>query len=174
MTGQASKPTHRKHLLLKTILTIVLLAATWVLYFIITFDLNNYRQQAEERLSSLISLPVKIGELHFNLHDTNLALYVAGLQIGDKSSILQLDAPDVQMDLQWRGLLERDFKFTKISLVQPQVWLRPAVRTQTDDDSSQATSAPIMIDLALVHKARIDDLEILGGAVSIAVSRPDQ
>ncbi len=174
MTSKTKKTTPRKRLLLKTILTIVLLVVAWVTYFLVNFDLNNYRQQAEERLSSLLSLPVKIGEIHYNFHDTNLALHVAGLQIGDKSSTLQLDTPDIQINLQWLGLLKRDFRFSRISLVQPQFWVRSAIDAQTSVDNSQAKPTPIMIDLALLHKASIDDLKIHGGAVHIETSHPGQ
>ena len=83
MTSHTPKPTPRKRLLLYTIVSTVILVAAWVSYFLINFDLNNYRQHAEEELSSLLSLSVKIGKVHYSFHDTNLALRVTDLQIGD-------------------------------------------------------------------------------------------
>jgi hypothetical protein len=56
MTSRISKLTPRKRLLLYTIASTVILVAAWVTYFLVNFDLNDYRQQAEEELSSLLSL----------------------------------------------------------------------------------------------------------------------
>ena len=174
MTSHTPKATPRKRLLLFTILSAVILVVAWTTYFLINFDLNNYRQQAEERLSSLLSLSVKIGELHYSFNDTNLALRVVNLQIGDKDSTVQIDAPNILMNLQWRGLLERNFKFTKISLAQPHIWVRPAINVQIDEDSIQTKRTPLMIDQALLHKISINDLKIIGGVVDIETSRPGQ
>ena len=174
MTSHAPKPTPRKRLLLFTVLSAVILAIAWITYFLVNFDLNNYRQQAEERLSSLLSLSVKIGEVRYSLNDTNLALRVVNLQIGDEDSTIQIDAPDILMNLQWRGLLERNFKFTKISLAQPHIWVRPDINVQIDEDSVQTKHTSLMIDLALLHKISIDDLKIISGVVEIETSRPGQ
>lgn len=174
MTNRAPKATPRKRLLLFTILTTVILGVAWITYFLVTFDLSNYRQQAEERLSSLLSLSVTIGEIHYNLHDTNLALHIADLRIGDNDSIVQVDAPNILINLQWRGLLERNLKFAKISLVQPQIWVRPAINVQIGEDRIHTKRTPLMIDQALLHKISIDDLEIIGGVVHIETSRPGQ
>jgi hypothetical protein len=174
MTSHAPKPSSRKRLLLFFVLTAVLLAAAWIVYFLATLNLNDYRLQAEEKLSSLLSLPVQVGAIHYNLHDNNLALHVVGMQIGDNDSTIQIDAPDILINLKWLGLLERNLKFAKISLVQPQVWVRPASNPQTSADIPQGKTAPIIISQALLQNISIDDLEILGGAVHIKTSHPDQ
>jgi hypothetical protein len=172
MTSHTPKATPRKRLLLFTILSVAILVVAWITYFLLTFDLNNYRQQAEERLSSLLSLSVKIGEVHYSLNDTNLALRVANLQIGNKDSTVQVDAPDILINLQWRGLLERNFKFTKISLAQPHIWVRPAINVKIDEDSAQTKRTPLMIDQALLYKISIDNLKIINGVVDIEIARP--
>ena len=41
------------------------------------------------------------------------------------------------INLQWLGLLQRDIKFTKISLIEPHVLVRPAVDRQTGSDSAE-------------------------------------
>ena len=91
MTGHTPKFSPLKRLLFLSALTTLVLVVVWIAYFLISFDLNNYRHQAEERLSSLLSLPVKVGAIHYNLHDTNLALHVAGMQIGDNNSTVQIE-----------------------------------------------------------------------------------
>ncbi|GEM_PF-1226799 len=174
MTSHTPKPTSRKRLLLFTISSVVILVAAWTTYFLLNFDLNNYRQQAEEKLSSLLSLDVRIGEVNYSFHDTSLALRVTTLQIGDKDSIIQVNTPEVLFNLQWRGLFERNFEFTKISLVRPQIWVRPAVNRQNDKDKVQTKDSPLMIDQMLLQKVSIDNLKIIGGVVEIETSHPDQ
>ncbi len=174
MTSQAPKLSSRKRLLLFSALTTVALAVIWTAYFLSTFDLNDYRQQAEERLSSLLSLPVQIGAIRYNFHDTNLALHVADMQIGDNDSAIQIDAPNILINLQWWGLLERNLKFAKISLIQPQAWVRPAINKQISADIPQGETAPTIINQALLQNTSIDNLEILGGTVHIEASHPGQ
>lgn len=173
MTSHTPKSSPRKRLLLFSALTTVVLTVAWIAYFLTSFDLNNYRYQTEERLSSLLSLPVKVGAMHYNLHDTNLALHVAGMQIGDSNSTVQVDAPDILINLKWSGLLELKIKFAKISLVRPQIWIRPSISTSSSD-GARGEMAPRMIDQTLLRSIGIDDLEILGGVVHIETSRSDQ
>ncbi len=92
MTNHAPPQKTPKSLLLLSVLTITILAVGWVTYFLINFDLNDYRQQIGKNLSSLLSLPVKVGDIHYNLNGTNLALHVADLQIGGKDTAVQVDA----------------------------------------------------------------------------------
>ena len=174
MTSHTPKHSPRKRLLLFSVLTTVVLTVAWIAYFLASFDLNNYRQQAEESLSSMLSLPVKVGAIHYNLHDTNLALHVTGMQIGDNKSTVQIDAPDILINLKWRGLLERNIKFAKISLIQPQIWIKPATTTQNGAVIPQSETTPATINRALLQSISIDDMEILGGVVHIEASGPDQ
>ena len=173
MTSHTPKTSPRKRLLLFSVLTTVVLTVAWIAYFLISFDLNNYRNQAEERLSSLLSLPVKVGAMHYNLHDTNLALHVAGMQIGDNNSTVQVDAPEILINLKWSGLLELKITFAKISLVRPEIWIRPSINTSSSD-GGQGKTSPRMIDQTLLRNIGVDGLEILGGVVHIETSHSDQ
>jgi len=174
MTSHTPKHSPRKRLLLFSVLTTVVLTVAWIAYFLASFDLNNYRQQAEESLSSVLSLPVKVGAIHYNLHDTNLALHVAGMQIGDNNSTVQIDAPDILINLKWRGLLERKIKFAKVSLIQPQIWIKPVITTQNGAVIPPSEATPATINRALLQSISIDDMEILGGVVHIEASGPGQ
>lgn len=174
MTSHTPKLSPRKRLLLFSVLTTVVLTVVWIAYFLVSFDLNDYRHQAEERLSSLLSLPVKIGTIRYNLHDTNLALHVAGMQIGDNNSTVQVDTPDILINLKWRGLLERNIKFAKISLIKPQIWIKAAITTQIGAVIPQSKATPAASNQALLQSISIDNLEILGGVVHIETSDPDQ
>lgn len=174
MTNHKPKRSPRKLFLLISALTTAVMAVAWITYFLISFDLNNYRHQAEEKLSSLLSLPVKLGDIHYNLHDTNLALHVAGMQIGNNDSRIQIDSPNILINLQWLGLLERDIRFAKISLIQPQFWVRPLIKAQANTDASQETATPIITNQALLKNISINALEIFGGAVHIVAAVPGQ
>jgi len=173
MTSQAPELSSRKRLLLFSVLTTVALAVLWIVYFLSTFDLNDYQRQAEEKLSSLLSLPVQVGAIRYNFHDTNLALHVADMQIGDNDSAIHINAPNILINLQWWGLLKRNLKFAKISLVQPQVWVRPTINKEFSTNIPQGETTPTIINQELLKNISIDDLEILDGTVHIEASHPN-
>ncbi len=174
MTNRAEKPVLRKRWLLSVMLATIILLAAWITYFLISFDLNDYRQQAEKKLSGIMSLPVKIGDIHYNLHDTSLALHIANLQIGNNDRVISLEAPDLMIDLQWWGLLKRDIKFSKISLTNPQLRIKPLGIAQTINGEPRAEAVSLMSDQALLQKISIKALKILGGTVLIETSLPNQ
>ena len=163
-----------RHLLLFGSLAGVILAILWITYFLISFDLNDYRREAETRLAALLGLPVKIGSIRYNLHDTNLALRFVDLQVGDHSGPIQIDAADIIVNLQWRGLLKREFKFAKISLLEPIVLVRSLPGAPSPAENPETEPAQLKIDQALLRSISIAKLEIIGGIVRIDVTRPDQ
>ena len=166
MTEQPSQPVQSKRLLLYSILTIAILAAVSIGYFLFTFDLNNYREIAEEELSSLLSLPVTLGEIGYKLHDTNLALHIDGLQLGDSSSKLQVETEKVLVTLRWRGLLERKFEFAKISLRQPKILIKTTTDTVTED-SNRSQQASQEIDQEFLQIFSIAALEVIDGTLLV-------
>ncbi|MDT8443197.1 MAG: AsmA-like C-terminal domain-containing protein [Desulfuromonadales bacterium] len=171
MTNPVPRTTSRKRLLVLSILAIIVLAVVWIGHFLINFDLNDYRQQAEEKLSSLLSLPVKAGDVSYNLHDTNLALRVAGLQIGDDDSALQVETPEILIDLQWRGLLARDLKFARISLLEPRIRIKAVANEPDGEAPSHEKPLPTIFSQALLQNINIGKLEVLDGTLSIEMSR---
>ncbi len=167
MTEQRQTGTSFKRLLFGFILTTLALMIAWVSYFLFTLDLNNYRQEMEDQLASLLSSPVHIGTLHYNFHETNLALHVANLEIGNENSLLQVNAPDIMINLQWRGLFERDFRFSKISVTQPQVWVRPWIERQSAIGDQPQETVYEELESDLLEIISIDHLEIIAGSVGI-------
>ena len=127
---------------LSGLLIFFILIGSWVAYFLINFDLNDYRKYLEEELSSLLTLPVRIEKIDYNFHETNLALHFSGLQLGDATSVLQVNAPDAILDLQWRGLLVQKFKIIRIDLTGPEVWIRHA--SEIKDSSTTAAPLPVI------------------------------
>lgn len=162
-SSQKALPGGRRRLFIG-LLVMVILAGAWITYFLHNFDLNDYRKELEGELSSLISLPVRIDNIHYNLHETNLALHLSGLQIGDETSVMQINAPDTMIDLQWRGLLAQEFRFIRISLTGPEVWVRHAA---SEDEIPTTQHAPFMMDQAILHNTSIGALDILNGTVHI-------
>ncbi|TNF51291.1 MAG: hypothetical protein EP304_00735, partial [Deltaproteobacteria bacterium] len=164
MTEQPSQPVQSKRLLLWSLLTIATLAAASIAYFLFTFDLNNYRKTAEQELASLLSVPVTLGEIGYKLYDTNLALHINGLQLGDSSSKFQVETEKALVTLRWKGLLERKFEFAKISLRQPQIHIKKTTDTVTEG-SNLSKQASQEIDQEFLQIFSIAALEIIDGTL---------
>jgi hypothetical protein len=173
MKGKDSLPLRRKRLLLYILLTAFILTASWTTYFLVNFDLNNYRKDAEARLSSILSLPVTLGKIKYNLHDANLALHIDGLQLGNDSSTIQIDAKSILLNLQWMGLFTRNFEFAKVSLVQPQVLFKSTTGTSQGGDESSQRATPT-IDRAFLQTVSVDALEIIDGTLLIESAKSEQ
>jgi uncharacterized protein YhdP len=164
MTNSSPTTPSGSRRVLSGLLIVIILIGSWVAYFLINFDLNDYRKYLEEELTSLLTLPVRIDKIHYNFHETNLALHFSGLQVGDATSVLQVKAPDAVLDLQWRGLFVQEFKFTRIDLTGPEVWIR---RTSAIKDSS-STAAPLpVMEQAALGSTSVRSLEIVDGTVHL-------
>jgi len=161
------KTSKKRSLLVLTIVGIVILAGTWVTNFLTTFDLNDYRQDAEEQLASLLGLPVTIADIHYNLHNTKLALRFSGVRIGDPTTQLEAQAPDIVIELQWRGLLMREIRFSRISLDAPTLWLRPIAQDTTVIDDTISTPRPWGIDPAALASTTIKKFDVRHASVHI-------
>lgn len=165
MTNNSPKAsTTRRRRVLSGLLVIFILAGAWVAYFLANFDLNNYREYLEEQLSSRLSLPARIDDIQYNFHEANLALHLNGLQLGDEKSLLQINVPDTMIDLQWRGLFVQEFRFIRISLAQPEIWVR---RAAGEDDRSTKPQMPFMHGQAILYNTSIGAFSIVDGTVHI-------
>lgn len=146
------------------LLVIFILAGSWITFFLVNFDLNDYRKYMEGELSSRLSLPARIDSIHYNLHETNLALHFTGLHLGDETSLLQINAPDIMIDLQWRGLFVQEFRFIRISLTSPEIWVRHAAG---EKESSTTPPEPFVLDHAILSGISIGTLDVIDGTVHI-------
>lgn len=164
----------RQRLFFVVTLTTLAIVTGWISYFLAHLDLNDYRQQAERMLSSMLSLSVSIGEIHYSFHNTSLALHVASLKIGDKNSAVQIDAPDILVNLKWRGLLARKLAFSKIRLVEPEVWVRKSLGATDHSQPPPQAIRPLLADQTSWYETAINTLEIKAGAVHIELARPGQ
>ncbi|MEJ2471668.1 MAG: hypothetical protein P8Y96_11195 [Desulfuromonadales bacterium] len=143
----------RRFTLIGLVLILVLLGA-WLTSFLVRFDLNDYRQEVEAQLSAWLSLPVRIGNIRYNVHQTNLALQITDLEIGTADTPLQVVAPNVLADLQWQALLRRELKFGRITVTTPQFWVRPAASAGEENLADKSVQDPIKIDRALLSSTR--------------------
>jgi len=165
MTNNLPKPSStRRRRVLSGLLVIFILTGSWVAYFLTNFDLNDYRKYLEGELSSLLSLPARIDSIRYNFHETNLALHLNGLQLGDEKSLIQINAPDTMIDLQWRGLFVQEFRFIRISLSQPEIWVRHAAEK---DDRFTKSPTPWINDQAILYNTSIGAFDIVDGTVHI-------
>jgi hypothetical protein len=176
MTENSTKSRSRKRLLVAIVLGSLVALTAWITNFLYSFDLNDYRQEIEEELSTQLSLPVKIAAMRYKFQDVNLALHISGLQIGNSATSVQVDAADVILNLQWTGLLQRDLRFNKISMSEPEILFRPSINEHTAAEEPHAEPAAILIDPTLLQKARVDSLEIRDGRVRVFLpsGRPKQ
>ncbi len=168
MTTKKASTNPRKRILILSVLAIVLAASTWIGFFLASFDLNDYRNQVQTQLSSHLSLPVELGELRYQFHNTNLALSLTGLHIGNAESILEIMVPEILVNLRWQGLLNRRFEFKKISLIHPKL----NFRLQPHELSSTAIprgTTPLLIDQALIYQTKIEELELIAGVLTLAL-----
>ncbi|MEJ2520345.1 MAG: hypothetical protein P8Y91_08390, partial [Desulfuromonadales bacterium] len=157
----------RRFTLIGLVLILVLLGA-WLTSFLVRFDLNDYRQEVEAQLSAWLSLPVRIGNIRYNVHQTNLALQITDLEIGTADTPLQVVAPNVLADLQWQALLRRELKFGRITVTTPQFWVRPAASAGEENLADKSVQDPIKIDRALLSSLSslsIRALALTGGTV---------
>ena len=125
MTHPEPKRSAFKKYFILSLLFVFILTGSWISYFLTTFDLNDYRRQVEEQLESVLSIPVQIGQLHYNLHETSIALKIDGLEIGSKETEIQLTAPKILLSLAWQGLFNQDIRFTELTLDKPELHIRP-------------------------------------------------
>ncbi len=164
--SQAKRSPFRRRLLLALSGGLILLV-NWIAFFVATFDLNNYRREAQDYLSSLLSLPVSVGNLRYQLHDTRLALRIDGLQIGNNATHLELETPAILVDLKWRGLLERRFSFSKISFLAPRLRVSPdQASPEAAPESADSPPSPL-IDRAKLSGISIGSLDLFEGVLLI-------
>ncbi len=84
--------------------------------------------------------------------------------MGDETSQVQINAPDTMIALQWRGLFVQEFRFIRISLTQPEIWVRRAAEAS---DSLTKPPAPLIMGQTILYNTSIGALDIVDGTVHI-------
>jgi hypothetical protein len=102
-----------------TIVFVLLLGAAVVAsVFLTTFDLNSFRGELSDEISSRISQPVNLGQAHFSLkHGPSFAF--DNVLVGTKDASLHVRAEHVFFRLEVLPLLTGNIKFTEILFEKP-------------------------------------------------------
>ncbi len=109
-----------------------IIAATGILFFavlviaavfIATFDLNRYREQAQEEISLALARPISLGEAHLSLRH-GLAFSFTAIKIPPAPADLwSLDAGRLVLRIEFAPLLQGKIVFSDILLVEPRLRL---------------------------------------------------
>jgi len=152
--SNVSKSSRRFKILLLCVLLLVLASLALALA---SFDLNSYRQQLAASLSRTLNQPVTIGSLHFS-YTRGLALDCSELQIGDPArSRFSLATREISLRLRLLPLFSRQLQFSRITLHQPVITLRPAAT-----DTPDTVSGPEGLG-SWLQQTRISNLQLQGG-----------
>jgi len=112
-----------RRLIITIIFVLIIGAASVISVFLSTFDLNHFRGQISDTISSRLSQPVDLGQAHFSIkHGPSFAF--DKIRIGTKSAPLYLTAEHLFFRLEVLPLLTGDIKFLEILFEQPNVTLK--------------------------------------------------
>jgi len=156
----------KKHPVFSGTVFLLLLLISWIGYFFYTFDLNDYRQQLQDRLSSHLSLPVHLGNASVKLRGAGPAISFTDVSIGDETTFLALETSDLWLMLEWSALLRQQLDFSKIGMRQPD--LRITIPPGSfDSEAARNSFEPLLIDGALLSDFSIQSLEISEGRLQL-------
>ena len=166
---QKSSSPWRRRVLYGAIVCLIILVS-WIAYFLATFNLDNYRDTIEQELTKLLSQRVHITEIGYHFNYTHLALQASGVKVGDSETQVLLEIPELLIDLQWRGLLIKDFRVSRIHLNHPQLWYRSAQADRPPEVAGEKETLK-NLDLSLFGTLKIDSLKVNKG--NLLIEQPD-
>ncbi len=130
-------------------------------YLLATFDLNRYREELQNRLSSSLSQPVRLGAARLTLRPGPTFEFTA-IQIGNtEAPLLQADRLSLQTKL--LPLFIGKLSFEKIVLHHPQ--MRLTLPPGAEQTSTQPH--PTMLLHKLLNTVRVHSLQIEQGTVHL-------
>ncbi len=148
----------RRHPILFCFAFLVLLVAALVGVFLATFDLNDYRRQLENQLSSRLGVPVEFGRAQLSIN-AGLALGFSDVRIGTGTAGT-LVAEHLYLRLAPLALLERRLAFTAVTLEAPQLSL-------TREALSQQSGLLRGWPPSVLNTVRAEQLEITNGRITL-------
>lgn len=135
----------------------------WLGFLLASFDLNDYRNELEQRGEQLLKMPVAIGEIEYRLHGHSLSLYGRNLQLGDVTSVMQVVIPEIWLDLRWSRLLHRELVISHLTLREPAI--RYAIGKMK---STFATPQPARARLqTLLDNLSVKQIELIDGNIEL-------
>lgn len=123
-------------------------------YWLLTFDLNHYRQQLETRFGQSLQRPVSLGAARLRIWQ-GLAVEFEDLRIGaGEHSASHLSADQLRLRLDGWALLQRQLQFRKIQIEGARISL---IRQTGDAPSTLAPAslAGIGIESLVIHHSEL-------------------
>ncbi len=148
----------RRHPILTSLAALLLFCAAALAVFVLTFDLDRYREQLQQTLSRTLAAPVQLGKASLSLRH-GPAFEFAELRIGEQESptgFLQAEKLFVKLEL--RPLLEGQLTLSRILLQTPEIRLAlPATTTEKIAGKSAEPIPPPWWSATLVRSFQIED-----------------
>lgn len=149
----------RRHPLLSLIGLLSIAGLLWAAFFLATFDLNHYREELQDKLSSTLSQPVRLGAASLSLRP-GPAFDFTTIEIGSKEDRL-LEADRLSLQTKLLPLLIGQLSFEKIVFHQPRVRLTLPPATE----KAPAQPRPTVLLNKLLTTVRVHSLQIEQGTV---------
>lgn len=157
----------KKHPVFSGAAILLFLLSLWVSYFIVTFDLNDYRKQLQKTLSTHLALPVHLGNAKLKLRDAGLAVSFSSVTIGDETTSISVQTSELWLLLEWPALLRQKPGFSKIGMLQPQVRLTLSPRSEEGETGGDVYQPFLIIHGALLNDFSVKALEIREGRLQL-------
>jgi uncharacterized protein involved in outer membrane biogenesis len=149
----------RRHPILTLLGLLSLAGLLWAAFFLATFDLNHYREELQNRLSSTLSQPVRLGAASLSLRP-GPAFDFTTIEIGSKENRL-LEADRLSLQTKLLPLLIGKLSFEKIVLHHPRMRLTLPPPTE----KTPAQPRPTMLLNKLLNSVRVHSLQIEQGTI---------
>lgn len=151
----------RRHPILTLLGSLSVAGLLWAGFFLATFDLNNYRTDLQDRLSSGLSQPVRLGAASLSLRPGPTFDFTS-IEIGSKENRL-LEADRLSLQTKLLPLLIGKLSFEKIVLHHPRVSL--TLLTPTEKTPTQPR--PVVLLNKLLNSVRVHSLQIKQGTIHL-------
>lgn len=158
----------RRHPILTLLGLLSVAGLLWAAFFLAAFDLNQYRDELQDRLSSALSQPVRLGTASLSFRP-GPAFEFTTIEIGAKEDRL-LEADSLSLQTKLLPLLIGKLNFEKIVLHQPSV--RLTLLTPTEKAPSQ--ERPEVLLNKLLNSVRVHSLQIEEGTIDLKDVREEK
>jgi len=162
----AVKPFYRRRPLALALALLLVSLGSWIALFLVRFDLNDYREQLQARLSEYLEMPVQLGTAHLRLRDVGIAVSFDDIHLGDEQTVYEIESPEFWVVLEWQGLLQRQLRFSRVGLIRPEVRITQPAPEPAPVPSQEPTRQPF--DIGMLLDTQIHNLAIHDGRLQIS------
>ncbi len=151
----------RRHPILTLLGLMSVAGLLWATFFLATFDLNRYREELQDRLSSSLSQPVRLGAASLSLHPC-LTFDFNAVHIGSTENPL-LKADRLSLQTKLLPLFIGKLSFEKVVLYHPRMRLTLPPPTK----QVPAQVRPTVLFNKLLNTVRVHSLQIEQGTIDL-------